>query len=447
MENTKSWNTLGTVEKAWVASKASLNASALGKEGNSEKLINCGIDTENISTLGEYLAHRERTEKGITDNDKIEGLLEDSKLARTFVVPVILRNGQEIEVIVNQKGQDIACMYKDEESNKNTFTLTPRMMKQIDKTFNANNIQALERVVGEKVISDIRDEYIPENVEELGDKISQDELVPNDKKVLNKVNEKNGISPEEQAEIEENEKEIPGEIRDVIAQICEENGLDIKDLKEVMEVPPARLQDDLPRTGIKENDGNVICLRFKDASKLRGSVVMAQGDKIVKDETYDSYMNDYMDEHKNTSKVRTVEDEHDQIEYRDLDGNVTICEIFKEPRDLNCTDKERIQKIMEDFDESTKDLLNSDKPLEEKVQGFLKINSERLKIFNEYGIEVPTVQDEIEADIEISEEIQNDIEEKKESQEEAEIAKKEKAEEDIDDSYEEPTIYNTHGKR
>ena len=439
------WNTLGYAEKCLVAAKSSLNASALSSEGSSVKLMDCGIDSMRISTLGEYLANKKRTEAAEIDNDKIEGFREDSKLARVFVVPVILPNGQEIEVIVNSKGQDMACMYKDEAGNEKEFQLTTRMKEQIEKGIN-NAPEGLEAIVGkeflEEVKEEIQTEYSPNmeiiNVEDFAEKVSKDELVPGKKQIIDKVNEKNGVK----SEVEENNKEIPAEKRDIISKICSENGLDINKLKEVMEVPPKAISENLEGTGFTENNGMVISLRFKgEGSSLQGQVVMAQGEKVINERKYDSYMNDYMNEHKDTKKVKTIEDEHDQLVYVDLDGNVTVCEIEKEPRDLTCSEKEFLQDEMRKLDDSTKKILNSDMPLEQKTKEIIKINTKRLDLLDEHGISASLVENEIEADIEISEEVGAIAAEEAEEEEITEEKAQEEPESD------EPEAFEVPGKR
>lgn len=403
MADSQVWNTLGYIEKCLVAAKASMNASALGSEGDSVKLMNCGIDTMRISTLGEYLAARKRAENPVNGKGWDKSLEDDDKLARCFVVPVTLPNGQEIEVIVNKDGQDMACMYKDEAGNEKEFQLTPRMKKEIE-TMTPDN---LKEVLGEEVY---QKEFMPENLDEFAEKVSDDELVPKNKKHAAKIA---GITVQEleekEQEKEEAMNELPAEARDSVARICSEHGLDIASLKEVMEVPPQTISDNLEGTGIKENNGKVTCLRFKDGEKLQGRVVMVQGDYAVDNRMYDDYMNDYMNEHKGEKVVKTTEDEHDKLTYTDLDGNTTTCEITREPRDLNCSDKEALIEEMSKLDCAANQILTSEMPIEDKTQEMIKINGKRKDLFKEYGIEVPIVENEIEADIEISEEIYEEV--------------------------------------
>ena len=395
MAESQVWNNLGYIEKSWIAAKASLNGSALSSEGESVALKDCGIDTMKIATLGDYLADRRMKEGKDINFD----LRDDEKLSRRYVIPVTLPNGQEIEVIVNQEGQDEACMYRDEEGNEKEFQLTPRMKEAIESMMPSN----LKEVIGEEAY---KQGFIPETLDDYAEKVQQDELVPKNAKHAVQMA---GITADElekeKTEIEEAEKEIPTEARDKISKICSEQNLDITTLKEVMEVEPEVISDNLEETGIRENNGRVYCLRFRDAANLQGRVVMVQGEKAVDERRYDDYMNDYMNEHKDQKVVEEVECEHDKIAYTDLHGNTVVCEMMKEPRDLGCSEKELIQAEMEKLDKNAEYILNSDMPLENKTQEMIKINQKRLDIFKSYGITVPTVENEIEADMEISEEV------------------------------------------
>ena len=110
------------------------------------------------------------------------------------------------------------------------------------------------------------------------------------------------------------------------------------------------------------------------AKKLQGRVVMVQGDYAVDNRMYDDYMNDYMNEHRGEKVVKTTEDEHDKLTYTDLDGNTTTCEITREPRDLNCSEKELLIAEMEKLDSAAGQILASDMPIEDKTQEIIKIN-------------------------------------------------------------------------
>lgn len=407
------WNTLGYAEKCLVAAKASLNASALSSEGSSKKLMDCGIDTMKISTLGEYLANKKRTEAAEIDNDKIEGLREDSKLARTFVVPVILPNGQEIEVIVNSKGQDMACMYKDEAGNEKEFKLTPRMKKQIEKGID-NVPEGLEAIVGKEFLDEVKEEiqteYSPNkeiiNVEDFAEKVSKDALVPGKKQFIDKVNEKNGVKSEVEENDIENNKEIPAEARDIISKICSETqNCDISDLKQVIEVrDPNSLTDKLENTGFSPTGGKIYCLRFR--GKETGGqdrIIMVQGTRAVDERRYDEDVTELMND-KYSKVVNELKDRDSKIVYTDMDGNTFVADLEREPRDLKMSEKEDLMKELANLDALKEDELASAES-EEEIANVFKISNERRKaLFEKYGIKVPEIEAEMTADTREAEE-------------------------------------------
>ena len=112
--------------RSWVAALSSFNASCIGENGNRVNVMDCGIDTQNISTLGEYLGKYDRSR---IDNQDISRQIDNDKLMRTYVIPLTLPNGQQLDLVVNANGQDMACIYKDEEGKQASFELTPRIQK------------------------------------------------------------------------------------------------------------------------------------------------------------------------------------------------------------------------------------------------------------------------------------------------------------------------------
>lgn len=437
MAESQLWNNLGYVEKCLMAARASMNGIALSSEGSKVKLLNCGIDTMKISTFGEYMANRE---------GKLD-LMDDEKLAKKFVIPVTLPNGQQIEVIVNKDGQDEACIYRDEAGTEREFQLTPRM-KEVIKSSAPEN---LKDFISPK---EIEKSLCPNNLDDYAEKVQKDELVPkSEKQALEIIHQKNKSfdleSEKEDNEKVEDNKEVPEEARDIIAKICSENDLDVGELQQVIEVPPKIISDNLERTGIKENGGRVYCLRFKNGENLQGRVVMAQGENIVDNRTYDDYMTDFMNEHRGQKIIRSAEDEHDKISYTDLDGNTTVCEIMREPRDMNCSQKELLIAEMQKLDQNARTILNSDMPLENKTEEMIKINQKRLNMFKECGISVPTVESEIRADDQISNAVQNKAIEQRnaEEQESAKKQEEEKVQQQEEEEYDDYGRPKIPGKR
>lgn len=397
---------LGYIDKCLIAAKASLNASCLTREGSEKKLMDAAIETMDIKALPEYMrAHPERfSDLDISKDD-------NNKLMQIFVIPVVLSNGEQIDVIVNQKGQDMACVFRDEADNKKSFQLTPRMKNQISENVPDISEDLLQSIGYSR--EDIEREFFPETLKDFAEKVEDDSLVPKSKKEsierINNKSSKNIEEVEKENGEEEQDIQVPEEIRDEIARLCSENDYDIGSLKEVMLVNPQTITDNLENTGFSENGGNVYCLRFKDSKLNNDRVVMVQPGKTpVDDRTYDDYMTDYMIEHRGQKVSESIEDEHDKIVYTDLHGHTIIGEIEKEPRDLNCSEKQIIQEEMDKLDESAEQIMNSDMPLEEKATILKQINEKRIEIFEKYGIQVPLVEDEIRADNEIHDEVIQD---------------------------------------
>ena len=128
-------DSLTYIDKCFVAALATMNASYLSREGNVRSASNAAIDTMKIKTLAEY--YKGDPEKFKTyDPSK----LDDNKLMRTYVIPLVLDNGETLDLIVNSKGQDMACVFLDEDSKEHQFQLTPRMKNEIMR----NGINGIE---------------------------------------------------------------------------------------------------------------------------------------------------------------------------------------------------------------------------------------------------------------------------------------------------------------
>ncbi len=421
--------------QSWVAAKASISASCINSEGKSIKLSNCGINTQEITTLADYLKKQDPTK---LENLDPERTTDSDKLMRTYVIPVVTPNGQEIDVVVNSKGQDMACIYKDEEGKQNVFTLTPRMKNEILS-------KSMVEIQGKIDPELIKAALFPATLEELAKDIEKDTLVPkSSKEAVEKIKSKNKsadievMDKEEQEKESEEEQELPEEIRDEVAKLCSENDYNIEDLKEVMMLNPQVITNKLEETGISENGENVYCLRFRDARLTNDRIVMLQpGRPPVDERTYDDHMTDYMNNHREKDK-KIIEDDHDKIYFTDVHGHTTVDTIRKEPRDLTCTDKERLQKRLEELDSKYNSILNMSKSsisLEDKAALLGAINKERLGVFKEFGIEAPLVEQEIRADNSIDEEMEKIGAQHREERE----AKKElEAEKEIEDDGHDP---------
>lgn len=444
---------LDSVMKSYIGLLSQKNASLETSEGQMKlNDKNCLIDISNISNLENYMQKRGYNSE------------KSNKLAKTYVVPLAVKlpSGEikNIDIVVDSKGQDIAVI-----SDNNRIKLSSRIENEIL----TNSIKG--DVKGKVDTETIKNLLSPETLEELAEEIENDTLIPTPEEAVEKMKQKssnvdieltdeakqrqsdekedkqdetenkleeneenneskkllknnNDIEIEEKSDIEINDKQlgeerneaekddeikqVPEEVRDEIARLCSEHNYDISALKEVMIVNPKVITEKLEETGIAENGPNVYCLRFRDA-KLNDRVVMSQAGKTPVDkQAYDEPMREIMNERRYCSVDKTIEDEHDKIYFTDIHGNTTVAEMRKEPRDLTCDDKERIQKEFEELDKAADIILSSDMPIEEKAGELQKINDRRIDLFKDYGIEVPEVEGEIKADNEIHKNIENE---------------------------------------
>ena len=212
MSESQPWNNLGYVEKCWMASKASLNASIEGYD-----LKDCAIDTMKISTFGEYLANKKRNEDPTNPSGWDDSLKDEKSLGKRYVIPVTLPNGRELDVIVDQKGRDEARIVVNLGEGEKEFDLTPRIKKAIQDNVPEN----MDKVIGEEAY---KANFLPDSIDEYAEKVRKDELIPKDKKHAAQIA---GIQTAElqktdgrDSERQNAEKEIPAEARDEIAKIC-----------------------------------------------------------------------------------------------------------------------------------------------------------------------------------------------------------------------------------
>ena len=404
---------LGPEMKSYIGLLALKRATLETKDGEMKlNNKNCLVDIPNITSFDTYLKKEGyNIEKG------------KNKLGKNYVIPLQVKMSdgkvENFNIIVNSEGQDVSLIYEDKE-----IKVSNRMQNEI-----ISNATKNEGLTGKADTELMREVLSPKTLEELAREIENDTLVPNNSmEALNKIkekapntdikltdeqikeNDKKGTQNKEREPQEKDDeiKKVPEEVRDEVARLCSEHNYDISALKEVMIVNPKVITEKLEATELAENGPNVYCLRFRDA-KLNDRIVMAQPGKTPVDkETYDEPMRQIMDERRYRSINKTIEDEHDKIYFTDIDGNTTVAEMRKEPRDLTCDDKELIQKEFEKLDESAKIILNSDMPIEQKAEELQKINEKRLDLFKDFGIKVPTIEEEIKADNEIHEKVEEE---------------------------------------
>ena len=224
----------------------------------------------------------------------------------------------------------------------------------------------------------------------------------------------------------EEELELPENVKDVVEEIKETDGSSLKHV--LITKNPSSVADQLmDSAGINENGEPVYCLQFKngDLGASHDRVVIVQGERVIDEPRYYEDASRFMDSYKNSNVVENVEDNETKIYYTDIHGHTIVADMKAEPRDLNSIQKQELAEKLAELSSQEKAIKAQDKPLTEKLEDLQKINGKRLELFDEYGLDVQEIRDEIQGDYEIREDVQDNIEdmeaEKEEEQKEEQL--------------------------
>ena len=431
------------IDKARIAAGVTVN-SQYGKD--------IAVDTDGIQLLEDYIRRkneREAAEKEELERDIVEEEPSNEELSGAYVVPISLPNGEKIDLVVNHDGVEIATILAEVEGKE--IELAPELKKEISRSLTGVEtsispellISYLTPATLEDLQRDLTEEnLIPASPEEAVEKIKGNgEVSDSDIKAVPEEERGN----EEPAEVLEEEEAVPTEVRDSLSEILSQIP-DLQDKEkyktlriEAMQITAETLNNNLRNTGFDPNGPHVYCFKFIGGNGLKDRIIMLQpGSKPVDERQYDDYVSDYMTEHRGQTPQTEKILEHDYIDYVDIDGNKSSQVIKKTPSDLECSQKETLQIEMEKLNDSTKAIMNSDMSLEDKSRELTKINEKRLDLFKEYGIEVPIVEEEIKADIEITQEVE--ASESAEGAEEKTIEEPEEDEPTVPDDEENGTV-------
>lgn len=394
MEN----NSLTMLDKAGIAAMAALNASYRPREGREGKAMDAAIQTDKIRTLAEY--RRMNTEKFSTWNPERE---DSNKLMRTYVIPITLASGEEIDLIVNSKGQDMACIYHDEDGNDISFHLTSRMQKEILK-------DALGEEMSREKFTDIQRILLPKTLEEFTEKVEKDKLVPEGKKDIEKRLQEDGKNLDEEEEeglTVEEAAAATGIEEDVLSQFEDENGK-IYGIRKTNDIENLSKQLDY-ELGLASSE--VILLRVNDgATKDKGYVLNTDGTilyssmdgrgntELVTDIVNTGSVGDDIE---NVDKaVRDKEADSKKIVYEMSDGGKTI-EYAEKGNEKEVEGYEMdAEVVLQEVETSMQNIGSQDCPYSEKCQqngDVLFFASQKLKnLQTAYGVYEPNKVSELE---------------------------------------------------
>ncbi len=397
-------NSLNIFDQSWIAAKASLNASYRPRENSEGKVLNAAIKTEEIRTLAEY--RKMNPEKLSTWNPERKDI---DKLMEIYVVPIVLPTGEQIDVIVNQKGQDMACIYLDAEGNKESFHLTTRMQNELKKSMTGVELtmdpKEIERILTPETLEEFtklvaKDKLVPKNPEEVTDRVRESK----DKESLQEQEqEPEGISVEDAAV-------ATGLGEDVLTQFANENGR-ILGINMTNDVYNLEKQLDFE---LGESSSEVILLRVNDgANKDKGYVLSPDGTILYS--TMDGRGNpgvitDIVRTGSNGDNIESVDEaikdqeaESKQVEYTSiseyygLSKNVEYAEKGSE-KEIQGYEKDAMEK-MKELTEKIKNIEDSSAKESEKLQQrgdtIYATSQELSNLQTAYGVHEPRMIEEL----------------------------------------------------
>lgn len=348
----------------------------------------------------------------LSDAEMIPIKQEDGKVIQIIQINGVLENGENIEIILDEDGKDMACIFRGK------FKLTPRLEREILSKAITGKIKGTH--INDEII---RKALFPESMEDLEKEIEENNLIPkNVEETIKKIKSKDPktnveavVEREEELEQEEQEETreellLPDDVRDEVARIRSTEGARLKHV--LLTKNPSSISDKLvDNAGLRDNGEPVYCLSFENRSLEIDSdrVVFVQGTRVIDDRRYDEDATRVLVPYRNSTVVHNVEDNENKVVYTDLDGHTTVEDMETEPRDLTLVQKESLARDLKKLDDAERQIRESDMPLELKIEECQKINRKRIELFNEHGLRVPEIRDEMRGDDEIGEEIQNDI--------------------------------------
>ena len=386
---------LTNVDQCKVAALSAMNSSYIKENGDTGKTANAAIETDKIKTLGEYY------QTNFIGQGKYTPDLDNKKLMRTYVVPLVLPNGEKLDLIVNSKGQDMACVFPDAASSKEQFALTPRMEREISNTLKTKGLDGLE--VSTSLFLKLDDLVKPETMEEFTRSVEKDELLPDSpRKTISKVKEKDenadievsgdnqlyniankeGMSASEiQNEISKEEErltaiaESAGMSLDELKKFCIENKLTSDAIKGVAVVnDPAQLTPFLDGMDLGNESGKVVVIKTEEnGMQTRARVASQAGKTLVDNPKYDERMASLVKETGETQEVNNVEEYTDEVDldrkvqFTDVDG--TTRNEFVEGNEANARlFEERFAQLKADYKKELENINSQNLEPEEKTQ-------------------------------------------------------------------------------
>ena len=273
-------------------------------------------------------------------------------------------------------------------------TLNPEMCA---KTFSPKNFDELKKNI------EANGKIVPENASDAIEMVQNRERYEKSNSYSQKFERDDNTNEDREEENEEAEEiknapKIPDEVKDEILKICEEKGLRVSQLKQILVVPATLAIEKGNNSGIRSDGGKVTFLRFSDGA-TKNIVVPVQDGKAKEpspenNKIYSEYMSERIGK-----EVLSAADKDSKVVYTDEHGNTIVDNFTRKPNDLTRLEQEEFKKKWEELERRIQDINNSDLPEEEKANEKIAINDERNNLMKVYGVKIPIIEEEKQADV------------------------------------------------
>lgn len=397
----KGMDNLNSIEKAFIAAITWDKSDTLSKTGGI-------IDTQNISTLSDYLVNH-RLEHPVSQD-----VIDSRQNKRTYVIPIDVTRGDgsafKMNIIVDPTGRDLAVMALtiDGKEAPESFKLAEKLNQRLKA-----NKEVLSKAISAEDVNKILD---VKSLDDLAEKNAKGEKIVagNPKEALEEVKKKNsdyqdkelevedGEIKEEKEDPEESEEQIPEEYKGKIDEACEKAGIKRAMLKNVMFVRnPKSLTNSIEGENLSETGGEVVVLQLKDGIE-KNKNVLVQDSRVDKTGRYDDELSRRMDsDSKFGATVENAEADKGQelvVTYSFEDGEIVNVNLDEEPINSRMSDLEKLtlqEKVKAIKDEWEVNIQHASTP-EERNNAYENAIAAMEYLEKETGVVLDPIQNKIE---------------------------------------------------
>ena len=401
---------LSPIEQAFVAAITWDKSDNLRKTGGI-------MDTQNISTLSDYLANH-RLEHPVSQD-----VIDSKQNKRTYVVPIDVTRPDgsafKMNLIIDSTGRDLAVMALtiDGKEAPESFKLAEKLNQKLKA-----NKDVLSKAISPEEVNKILD---VKSLDDLAEKNAKGEKIvaDNPKEALEEVKKKNSDYQDKELKVEdgeikeekeESEEQIPEEYKGKIDEACEKAGIKRSMLKNVMFVRnPKSLTNSIEGENLSETGGEVVVLQLKDGIE-KNKNVLVQDNRVDKTGRYDDELSRRMDsDSKFGATVENAEADKDQelvVTYSFEDGEMVKVNLDEEPINSRMSDLEKL--TVQEKVETIKDMLEVNiqhaSTSEEVENAYENANSAMDYLEKETGVVLDPIQNKIEEEKNKTEDIEEE---------------------------------------